>query len=300
MADFSGRMYAHLVGSGFQALQCALLASGVQAGVPVIVPTVTCPSVFHAVKSVGAEPVVLDVAADIPLLAADLPSPDRIRHVIVPHMFGLVRDLAPLIDSGYRVIEDCAQAQRPLCDSAAQLSVFSFSPTKLQTIGYAGAVVTDDPVLHARMQHLLEADEAVQCIEGLPFRLHAPVSDFQCAMLNEQLRRYPQTLRLRHKWMERYDQLLGEPDRMHPVVPFRYQLILEPGRDSRAFASAMRERGVMAWPLGSSLLHEVFNIPGEYPNAERWRHQLLSLPLHEGLDERQLQRVFSCYQEVSA
>jgi dTDP-4-amino-4,6-dideoxygalactose transaminase len=300
LADFSGMTRARLVGSGFQAVQCALLAAGVGPGDPVVLPTVTCPSVWHAVKSVGASPQLLDVGEDLPLLPERPVHRGRARFVIMPQMFGLVRPVDAWVDQGYCVIEDCAQAQRPLHASRAQLSVFSMSPTKLQSIGYGGAVMTRDADLGERLDRLLSPDAMRQREADLPFRIHAPVSDFQSAMCLAQLERYPQVLEIREYWINHYDQHLGRPVRMHPQVPFRYQLDLGSGWDARVLADAMQARGVMAWPLGSALLHQVFGVAGDFRNAERWQRRLLSLPLHEGLDESRVARVCDCLQEVMA
>lgn len=298
LAFFSGRRHARLVASGFAALQAALAVVGVRAGDSVLVPTVCCPSVYHAIRSLGANPLLVDVGERQPLLDTRLLRGSAARFVLVPQMFGLGADIGPLKKQGYRVIEDCAQCQRPLPDSLADVSIYSFSPTKLQTMGYGGGVVTDDPELAARLRDFLSPDEPRQWDDTLPFRVHAPVADFQSAMLSAQLRRYPEAVATRRHWVERYDQLLGQPERLLPEVPFRYQLILPPQRDARQVAEQLQAGGVMAWPLGSTLLNQVFGISGDYPNAEYWQRRLLSLPLHEGLNEEQVKRVCECYLEL--
>jgi len=287
LAAFAGGTYARLTGSGFAALQAALMAGGVRAGDAVILPTVTCPSVYHAVRSLGAAPLVVDVSAELPLLdAATLPeAAQHARFVIAPHMFGLALDLEPLHARGLRIIEDCAQYQHPGRDALAVASVYSFSPTKLQTMGYGGGVVSDDPQVDAALQRFLSPDDAGQAGDELPFRVHAPVADFQCAMLVAQLDRHATAIARRQAWVDRYDELLGHPQRLQAEVPFRYLLQLPPEHDARRVAEALRVSGVSAWPLASQLLHQTFGLAGDYPQAERWQRQLLSLPLHEGLTE---------------
>ena len=293
LAQFAGGAHACLTGSGFAALQAALVATGVRTGEPVIMPTVTCPSVYHAVRSLGAEPLVVDVSEDLPLLEIDGWSSqmEDARFIIAPHMFGLVLDLGPLHARGLTVIEDCAQSQRPGRDPRAAASVYSFSPTKLQTMGYGGGVVTDDAAVDGVVRHFLSPDDDAQSTDQLPFRVHAPVADFQCAMLSAQLARYDVAVARRRRWQERYDALLGHPDRLEPALPFRYLLRLPVGHDARMLAEALRVRGVYAWPLASQLLHQVFDLPGDFTRAERWQRELLSLPLHEGLSDDTVQYV---------
>jgi len=289
LASFTRAGYAQVTGSGFAALQAALVAAGVRSAEKVIVPVVTCPGVYHAVRSLGAEPVLVDVGAELPVLDADWFTADMAgtRFVIAPHMFGLSVDLAPLHERDLIIIEDCAQRQRPERDPLAAVSVYSFSPTKLQTMGYGGGVVTDNAILHNRIQCFLSPDETKQggAVDDLPFRIHAPVADFQCAMLLAQLDRYQDAIACRQAWVEEYDRQLGNLQRLQTEVPFRYLLRLPEGRSAPELAQALQQRGISAWPLASQLLHHTLKLPGDYPNAERWQQHLLSLPLHEGLDE---------------
>jgi len=289
LASFTRAGYAQVTGSGFAALQAALMAAGVRSAEKVIVPVVTCPGVYHAVCSLGAEPVLVDVGEELPVLdAARLTTGmTGVRFVIAPHMFGLSVDLRPLHERDLIIIEDCAQRQQTERDPLAAVSVYSFSPTKLQTMGYGGGVVTDNATLHNRIQCFLSPDEAEQggTTDDLPFRIHAPVADFQCAMLLAQLDRYQDTIARRQAWVKEYDRQLGSLQRLQTDVPFRYLLRLPKGQSAPALAQALQQCGVSAWPLGSQLLHHTLKLPGDYPNAERWQQQLLSLPLHEGLDE---------------
>ncbi|MCF6254808.1 MAG: DegT/DnrJ/EryC1/StrS family aminotransferase [Gammaproteobacteria bacterium] len=298
LASFTHAGYAQVTGSGFAALQAALVAAGVRAAEKVIVPVVTCPGVYHAVRSLGAEPMLMDVGTELPLLDADRFTADMAgaRFVIAPHMFGLSVDLFPLHERDLIIIEDCAQRQRPERDPLAVASVYSFSPTKLQTMGYGGGVVTDNATVHNRIQCFLSPDEAEQggAVDDLPFRIHAPVADFQCAMLLAQLDRYQDTIARRQVWVEEYDKQLGDLQRLQTEVPFRYLLRLPEGRSAPELAQALQQCGVSAWPLGSQLLHHTLKLPGDYPNAERWQQQLLSLPLHEGLDQTSVNHV--CHQ----
>ncbi|MBO8164293.1 MAG: DegT/DnrJ/EryC1/StrS family aminotransferase [Brevibacillus sp.] len=289
LSCFMGTDYARLTSSGFHALQAALIAIGVKLGSKVIIPTVTCPSVYHAVVSVGAIPVVVDVGSDVPLIAEEnvrdlsLP-PDEKYTFIIPQMFGLSRNLEEF-PSHFNIIEDLAQRFTPYISSSAEMGVVSFSPTKLLTMGYGGAVVSNNRSLMERVSHFLDPDHTEYTLFDpgtVPFRVHSSVSGFQCAILLAQLKRYKQVIKARAKLVEAYDMALGDPERLQPEVPFRYQLILRNG-SAPIIAERLRERGIMAYPLGSQLLHNVFSLDGKFDNAEKWYQTILSLPLHENL-----------------
>ena len=102
---------AAAVSSGTAALELALRALDVGAGHEVIIPSYVCDALHHAVRRVGATPVLADAdPATLSLSAKDAHGrlTTRTRCLIVPHAFGLAVDLAPFVALGVPVIEDCA------------------------------------------------------------------------------------------------------------------------------------------------------------------------------------------------
>ncbi|MED4780397.1 DegT/DnrJ/EryC1/StrS family aminotransferase [Brevibacillus choshinensis] len=287
LASFMGVAYSKLTNTGFAALQAALVASNVNHCDNVIIPTVTCPSVYHAVRSIGVTPIVVDVEKDKPLISFEQAirkkSTNGKNVVIIPQMFGLTQDVKLFYENDFLVIEDIAQRFSPSISPYAELTVMSFSPTKLFTMGYGGGIVARQDKYHSRLSVFLDPDHAEYSYDHeIPFRIHSPVSDYQCAMLISQLERYQKIINYRSKLVEKYDQELGYPARLQPEVPFRYQLVLEYDSANKV-AAILRESGIGAWALGSQLLHQLFGIEGNYENAEWWSNRVLSLPLHEKL-----------------
>src|SRR5207244_7223537 len=116
------------------------------AGDEVLIASYVCDALYHAVRRVGATPVLVDAdAATLSLSAKDALArrTSRTRAVIVPHAFGLAADLEPFQALEVPVIEDCAQALgaeleggRP-AGSGGTLAVGSFYATKMIEIGRA-------------------------------------------------------------------------------------------------------------------------------------------------------------------
>ena len=282
-----------ITGSGFSALQSALVASGLNNKTEVIIPTITCPSVYHAILSVGAKPVITDVGRDLPLFTTETSNSvfnNKNKVVIVPQMFGLLQDLKPYAKKGFFVIEDAAQLLRPDTDKDADISIFSFSPTKLMTVGYAGVLVSNDSDLIRKVKIFLDCDYKIHCDRTLEnnisFRINSSISDFQCNMLIEQLKRYNKVIEYRKALILEYDKQLGFPDRLYNDVPFRYLLKIT-SENASEIAACLNNANIGAVPLGSHLLHRLFHIDGNFDNAERWYNSLLSLPLNEsiGIDD---------------
>jgi dTDP-4-amino-4,6-dideoxygalactose transaminase len=166
-ADYCHVPHAIGVANGTDALQLTLMALGIGPGDEVILPTNTFVATAEAVVLAGATPRFADVCPDTLLLtpgcleAAITP---RTRAVIVVHLYGQMPDMDALCavagKAGLAVIEDAAQAQgaswqgRP-AGSIGVTGCFSFYPGKnLGAFGDAGAVVTADPGLAARIKVL--------------------------------------------------------------------------------------------------------------------------------------------------
>jgi perosamine synthetase len=166
MAAFAGRRHGIAVSSGTAALDVAVAALDIGPGDEVILPSFTIISCVLQVVRCGATPVFIDADPatwniDVSRVAERITP--QTRAMIIPHIYGLPADLAPLIElaeaHGIDLIEDAAEAHgleyqgRP-CGSFGTLSTFSFYPNKLITTGEGGMIVTDDAALAKRCRSL--------------------------------------------------------------------------------------------------------------------------------------------------
>ncbi|SDK96626.1 DegT/DnrJ/EryC1/StrS family aminotransferase [Streptomyces indicus] len=141
-----------------QALILALEAGGVGRGDEVIVPAATFAATAFAVHTVGAVPVIVDVAEPTLTLcpqAMEAAITPRTRAVIPVHLHGHMADM-PAINTLARkhdlvVIEDCAQAPGATLDGRAagtwgDYGCFSFWVGKsMGGLEDAGAIITTTP-----------------------------------------------------------------------------------------------------------------------------------------------------------
>ena len=171
--DFGGYLRVkHVVpvANGTDALELALHAVGIDSTSEVIMAANAGGYGTTAAYLVGATPVYADIS--LPSMTLDPDSvagtlSDHTRAIIVTHLYGNHADVtgiqALLASKGRKdvvVIEDCAQAhgvrsKGKLAGTHAAIACFSFYPTKnLGALGDAGAVVTDDDALAARLRQL--------------------------------------------------------------------------------------------------------------------------------------------------
>lgn len=163
LATRLGAGHVHVCSSGTAAVFTALAAAGVGAGDEVIVPPFTFVADIEAVLWLGAIPVFAEVDATLCLdpQAVEAALSPRTKAVLVVHMCGAMPKLAELVaicqKRGVPLIEDAAQAMGASYRGRALgtfglAGSFSFDYVKTITCAEGGAVVTDDPALHDRVQ----------------------------------------------------------------------------------------------------------------------------------------------------
>lgn len=317
-----GAAHAVAVSHGTAALHLMLAALGLGPGDEVIVPTLTFAATANAALYLGATPVFADVCPGTLLVdpaSVEAHVTPRTRAVVGVDFAGQPCDwpaLRAVADRhGLALLADGAHALgatlagRPV-GSLADLTALSFHPVKHATTGEGGAVLTDDPVLAARVARLRNhgisrtfAERAAagtweyRVVElGYNYRL----TDLQCALGSSQLRKLPRFLARRREvaaaflgWLRDRDDVVPQallPDREHAwhIFPVRWRL-REPDR-AWAFAALRAEGiGVNVHYLPVHL-HDLYRErmgtgPGLCPVAEAAYDELLTLPLHAAMTD---------------
>jgi dTDP-4-amino-4,6-dideoxygalactose transaminase len=166
-AAYCGTKHCIGLSNGTAALQLALTGLGIGAGDEVIIPASTFVATAAAVAAAGATPVFVDVDPATLLMTApavEAAITPRTAAVIVVHLYGQPADMESIrrvaAAAGIAVVEDAAQAHGATWNgqragALGDIGCFSFYPGKnLGAFGDAGAVVTDDPALAARIRSI--------------------------------------------------------------------------------------------------------------------------------------------------
>ncbi|BCJ52670.1 UDP-4-amino-4,6-dideoxy-N-acetyl-beta-L-altrosami ne transaminase [Actinoplanes sp. NBRC 14428] len=320
--------------NGTAALHTAYAAAGVGPGDEVVTTPMTFYATAGTASMLGATVVFADVEEDTANLdpyAAEAAVTGRTRAIAAvdyaghPAEYDALRKVADSADAV--LIADAAHAigsayrGRPV-GTLADLTTFSFFPTKNLTTGEGGAVATADPELLRRARvfrtvglvrdrdRMRHPDEGGWHQEVHEFGLNYRLPDVLCAMGSSQLVRLPAFKARRQELCARYDELLaGVPGLRLPVTrghvdPMRhlYPVRVLDGRRREVF-DRMRAAGIgVQVNYVPAYWHPVYEDlgyrRGMCPNAEAFYAEELSLPLFYDLTDADQDRVVEALRTI--
>ena len=321
LAEHTGTRHAVGVASGTDALRFALMALGVGPGDAVITTPFTFVASAEAIVRAGAVPVFADVD-EVHLSPAAVEScirawrgPERLRAILVVHLFGACADLRALralADAhGLFLVEDAAQALGAVRDGAragsvGHASAFSFFPSKtLGAWGDGGALVTSDEAVAARTRRLRQ--HGVERGRVLEIGENSRLDALHAAVLLVKLRHLEAWIAARAKAAQRYHELLCGIDgvSLFPSLergthnPFVVQVkerdrVLAFLRARGVDARAYYDRPIPDEPAFEKVRHQREPIP----QAEARARDTLALPLCPYIREESQQEVAALLSEA--
>jgi dTDP-4-amino-4,6-dideoxygalactose transaminase len=302
------------VASGLDAIRLGLLATGLEPGDEVVVPAATFVATLEAVTQAGGVPVVADIGECDYCLDPDAASAvvgSRTRTLLPVDLYGQMADALRLQALAERhdlfVLEDAAQSHGAERDgvragAAGDAAAFSFYPGKnLGAFGDAGALITPDPDVAARVRALREHGQTakyVHAFEGWTARLDT----IQAVVLVHKLPRLEEWTEQRRTAARFYDEALaGVGDLVLPPVAEQsspvWHLYVVRTADREVLAMFLREHGIGTGCHYPDPVHLTAayawlgHRPGAFPVAEALARECLSLPMFPGITEAQLTAV---------
>lgn len=324
LADAPG---AVAVSSGTAALHCAYAATGIHAGDEVITSPMTFVATAATAVLQGARIVFADVQGDTANIDPDAVSAlatERTRVIAAVDYAGHPADLDELqaisSQNGALLLEDAAHSVASLyrdraVGSVADITTFSFFPTKNLTTAEGGAVVSTNSALLDRARkfrtHGLVRDRSQQRYpnegpwhqEVHEFGLNYRLPDVLSALGSSQLTRVQQFKQSRKRIFARYIEELsdlaglslpakrGYVDPMWHLFPVR----VHDGQRRRVF-DYLREQGVLVQVnYIPAYWHPVFEDlgyrRGMCPVAEQFYSEEISLPMYAALSDSDQSKV---------
>ncbi|MBY0431781.1 MAG: DegT/DnrJ/EryC1/StrS family aminotransferase [Rhodospirillales bacterium] len=328
-AAYLGVRHGIAVANGTQAVEIALRSVGIGCGDLVLTVSHTAVATVAAIRSCGAEPVWVDVAADgfvmDPALLEETiravragPDAARLKAVVAVHLYGAMVPPDDLLEicrrHDLRLVEDCAQAHGAAWNGRraggfGDASAFSFYPTKnLGALGDGGMVCTNanDVAETARLVRQYGWRERyVSAIEGINSRLD-PV---QAAILRIGLARLDERNGRRAAIAALYTEGLAAAPLVLPRVPaplthvFHQYVVRTADRDG--LATRLRGEGIGTGVHYPVPVHAQPAYRSRFDrhcvtlrNTEALAGEILSLPMYPQLGHAEARRVVELINQV--
>lgn len=334
VGELAGGHRAVSVTSGTSALHTAYSALGLGEGDDVVTTPMTFVATASTASMLGARVVFADIDDETGLLdpdAVDAALTERTRVIAAVDYAGQAAEydrLQPLADRvGAVTLDDAAHSiggtyfGRPVGD-LADITTFSFFPTKNMTTGEGGAVVCKDPALAQKVHefHFIGlvrdparfaiTDEGPWHQEVHEFGLNYRLTDIASALGLAQLKRLEQFKRRRSEIVARYNEAFATVDGVRTPAQradtdpmwHLYPLRVRDGRRREVFEK-MRAAGIgvqvnyipVYWhPVYANVGYQ----RGMCPNAEAYYAEELSLPIFPDLADSQVDQVIDALVEA--
>ncbi|MFC7045394.1 DegT/DnrJ/EryC1/StrS family aminotransferase [Halobacteriaceae archaeon GCM10025711] len=310
-ADYCDADHGVATVNGTAALHAALEAVGVGPGDAVVTTPFTFIATANAIRLAGATPVFADIDPDTYNLDPDaveavVRERDDVAAILAVHLYGLPARMDHLADVAedhdLSLVEDAAQAhgaefRGQRVGSFGDAAAFSFYPTKNMTSGEGGMITTDrDDVATAAARYVDHGrtDTYEHAAVGHNYRLPS----LAAAIGRAQLDRLPSFVDARRENARQLRTALSETAVSAPVEPdyakhAYHQFTVRTDRRNR-LQEHLREHGVgsrVYYPIPVHHQPAYADVAADAPEAERAADEVLSLPVHPGLSEGDVETI---------
>lgn len=254
----------------------------------------------------------------------------RLPKVVIPvHFSGLPCDMKAIHalskKYGFKIIEDASHAVGAEYDGKpvgsceySDITVFSFHPVKIITTGEGGMALTNNQVIADRLTRLRshgiaqKAEQMISAPQGgweyqqLELGFNYRMTNLQAALGNSQLKRLPEFIEKRRAIARRYHSLLSNLDIGLPLASeesaWHLYAVRLPVEKRKQIFDTFRQSDIWVQvhyiPVHTQPYYKNLGFNwGDFPNAENYFLQALSLPLFFDLQDSEQDSVISLLKE---
>ena len=220
VAKYVNRKYSVAVPNGTIAIYLALMASGIKEGHRVVVPNITMIATINAIIWAGAEPVIVDIDSSLCMSKESLQKVSDIDAVIFVPLNGRTGKGLEIQNyckkNNIILIEDSAHALgssyiNQKCGSLGNISILSFTPHKIITMGQGGMVLLDDDDIYQNLIDLKtfnrEKDKS-DIHKG--FGLNFKITDLQASLGLSQFNKLQEFIDIKKKLYDKYSKFIDK------------------------------------------------------------------------------------------
>jgi len=305
-AEYIGTKYAVGLASGLDALWISFRLLDIKAGDEVIVCSNAYIACVMGITINGATPVFVepDKYDNIDADKIEAAITNKTKAILAVHLYGQACDMTKIMAiaqrHNLRVVEDCAQShgnkwQGHVVGSFGDIGCFSFYPTKgCGAFGDAGCITTNSEEL-AKKFKIFRNYGSEKHYHNKVVGSNSRLDELQAGLLRVKLKHLPEFNEERCRLADRY---LAEINNPHVQLPQ-----IRPGADStwhqfvihtdkrEALQDFLAERDIRTlihYPIPPHLSEAYAYLgkqKGDYPIAERYADEVLSLPMYNGMSE---------------
>lgn len=292
----------------------------------VIVPTNTFLATPNSVLYSGGTPVLADIKKDTLCL-----DPKEIKKRITPNTKGVIivyiNGLIPkeiyeikelCAKNNLFLIEDCAHAHGSELDGTkagnfSDAGCFSFYPTKVMTTGVGGMITTNNKKLADFAISLRHHGQGENLNDIQNFGNDWVMTEINAILGIHQLSHHTDALKRRNEIADKYTEALSGNSLITIILArpeqkcayYKYQILLDKAINKNKFKDTLLKEydiklGAVYWPTChlQPIYKRTFNYSmGDFPVAEECLSRAVTLPLHTGLSDKDVDYVISCLQE---
>jgi len=315
ICDYTGAEDCASIGSGTNALVCALKALGVGPGHQVMTVGHTFVSTTEAIVNVGATPVFVDIDEFYHLDVSKLQLSDTLKAILFVDLYGQTPDIDKIKEFAKKfnlsVIEDAAQSfgseyNGKKVGSLVDLTCFSFNPVKnLGAMGDAGAV-TGTKALVDKVRMYRDHGRKTK-FEYDTVGYNARIDNLQAVIVQAKLKKIDEWLDKKREVCRRYTKHLSGVVGCPLEAPWSkhsyYVYVIETPAGTRdALQSFLKDKGVATNIHYKFPTHKTkaFDDGSVLPRTEYVCENILSLPCYHTLPEHHQDYIINAIKEFYA
>jgi perosamine synthetase len=313
-AKFAGVKHAIAVNTGTAALHSAIVATGVQQGDEVILPSFTFVATAEAVVMAGGKPVFTDIDPETyNISSAEIKKniTKKTKAILPVDLYGFSADIKSIREiatkHGLAVVEDAAQAHGATYNGKpagvfADAACWSLYASKNMTTGEGGVITTGNDAMAETLRLIRTHGEKAK-YASLMLGYNYRMSEIQAAIGLVQLEKLPAFVAKRRENAKRLTRLLAKTDRLqlpeetkdwrHSWYLYTVRLRNAEANERNKIVEELRQKDIGAEVYYTNPVHlmpyyrERFGVR-KLPETEKAANQVFSLPIHPSVTEAQV------------
>lgn len=308
-ADYIGSKYCVGLASGLDALWISFKILGIHEGDEVIVCANAYIACVMGISINGATPVFVDPDEydNIDAEKIEAAITDKTKAILAVHLYGESCDMTRIMDIAHKynlkVVEDCAQSHGnhwngQTVGTFGDIGCFSFYPSKgCGAFGDAGCIVTDNEELADKFRVFRNYGSRVR-YQNEVVGANSRLDELQAGLLRVKLSHLDEFNAERCDIAERYNNEITNPLVYAPKIrpgadSSWHQYVVHVPRHRDALMEYLKEREIgtiIHYPIPPHLSEAYKYLghkKGDFPIAEKYADEVISLPMYNGMTEEE-------------